>query len=352
MPGMDGDSSADVGARRATSYDVARRAGVSQSAVSRCFRAGASVSAETRKLVLSAARALDYTPNKIARSLMTQRTRIIAVLVSEATTISYPTLLLHLGREIQAADHRMLVCILPATGGAEDALADIVGYHVDAVISGVTVPDAMMRACARELIPVIVYNRVSRHSWASSVGCDDALAMEALIAHLRAGSCRSIHFVTGPRAAPVAEARLKATREAVADAGMDMRGITYGDYSYAGGWRAAAAILSSGQRPDAIMCANDATALGVLDYCRNEISLDVPGELAVTGYDDVPEGAWAAYRLTTLGQPHEALTRAAVRMACDRMESISPAGECRLFPARLLVRGSTRSQDSMVAPTA
>ena len=340
---MDGDISGFPNKRRPTSYDVARRAGVSQSAVSRCFRAGASVSPETRRLVLIAARALDYTPNKIARSLMTQRTRIIAVLVSEATTISYPTLLLHLGREIQAADHRMLVYILPGNGGAEEALADIVGYRVDAVISGVTVPDVMMRACARELIPVIVYNRVSRHAWASSVGCDDAAAMEALIAHLRAGDCRSIHFVGGPKGAPVAEARLKATGGAAAAAGMEIRGITYGDYSYAGGWRAAASALAGGGRPDAIMCANDASALGVLDYCRNGIGLDVPGELGVTGYDDVPEGAWAAYRLTTLGQPHEALTRAAVRMACDRMEGASPAGECRLFPARLLARGSTRA---------
>jgi DNA-binding LacI/PurR family transcriptional regulator len=158
--------------------------------------------------------------------------------------------------------------------------------------------------------------------------------------------CRSIHFVAGPKDAPVAQARLNAAGKAAADAGLEIRGITYADYSYAGGWQAAASILASDRRPDAIMCVNDAIALGVLDYCRNEIGLDVPGELAVTGYDDVPEGAWAAYRLTTLGQPHEALTQAAVRMACDRMEGTSPAGECRLFPARLLARGSTRGQAS------
>ena len=331
--------------RRATSYDVAKRAGVSQSAVSRCFRGGASISDDTRARVLSAARALDYTPNKIARSLMTQRSRIIAVLVTEATLSSYPNLLLHLGREIQAADHRMLVFILPGHGDgsdAKDALADILGYHIDAVISGVTLSDAMMRVCANQRLPVVAYNRPSRHAWASSVGCDDQAAMTELVAHLRAGGCRRMFFIGGPLSAETAGLRLRAAMTASAEQGVELLGVTHADYSYEGGRLAAHALFDDSVPADAIVCANDAMALGVLDHCRHDRGLNVPRDIMVTGYDDVPEGGHAAYGLTTLGQPHEALTRAAVRIACDRLDGTGMAGERRLLPVRLIARCSTR----------
>ncbi len=337
---MAGNRTAGVNARRVTSYDVARSAGVSQSAVSRCFRVGESVSAETRKRVLLAARTLNYTPNMIARSLITQRSRIVAVLVTEATTGSYPSLLTHLGREIQAAGHRMQVYILPGNGRADAIMPDLLGYHVDALISGVTLPGSMMQACARANVPVVVYNRTSRHRWASSVGCDDGMGMEELSQHLYDGGCRTAHFVSGPVNAPVAAARLHAAQLAGSRAGLSIKGTTHAEYSYAGGWQAAEAILA-GQAPDAVMCANDAIALGVLDYCRRANGMEVPRDIAITGYDDVAEGGWASYGLTTLGQPHEALTRAAVQIAVSRAAGLSPPGERRLFPVRLLVRSST-----------
>lgn len=328
--------------RRATSYDVAQRAGVSQSAVSRCFRDGASVSPATRAKVLGAARALNYAPNKIARSLITQRSRIVAVLVSEATTSSYPTLLLHLGQRIQAASHRMLVFIQPGPGDPMSALPDILGYHVDAVIAGVTVPDEVMQGCADHRLPVVLYNQVSRHPWASSVGCDDPAALDSLAAHLRAGGSRRLHVLSGPPGAPVAESRLRAAVQAAAAHGLEIAGVSHADYTHGGGRRAAAALLAGASRPDTVVCVNDAMALGVVDACRYDLGLSIPGEVAVTGYDDVPEGARPPYRLTTLAQPVEALTQAALRIVCERVDGTALLGERRLMPVRLRVRESTR----------
>jgi DNA-binding LacI/PurR family transcriptional regulator len=338
---MDGDQDDPNAARRATSYDVARHAGVSQSAVSRCFRDGASISPVTRARVLSAARALNYAPNKIARSLITQRSRIVAVIVSEATTESYPTLLLHLGRAIQDAAHRMLVFIQSGNGDPQAALEDILGYHVDAVISGVTVPDDMMQVCAEQRIPIVVYNRLSRHPWASAVGCDDVAALDALAAHLHATGTSRLHFLGGPQGATVAESRLRAAVQAAAAHGLEMCGVTHADYSYGGGRRAAIGLLQGGVRPEAIVCANDSMALGVLDACRYDLGLRVPDDIAVTGYDDVPEGARPPYSLTTLAQPIGSLTHAALRMACERLDGTALPGEQRLMPVRLIVRRST-----------
>lgn len=339
---MDGDQSAFPRPGRATSYDVARRAGVSQSAVSRCFRDGASVSPATRAKVLGAAQALNYAPNKIARSLITQRSRIVAVLVSESTTNSYPTLLLHLGREIQEAGQRMLVFILPGHGDPSSALPDLFGYHVDAVIAAVSVPEEMVRGCADHRLPVVTYNRVSRHPWASSVGCDDATALGDLVAHLRAGGSRRLHILSGPPNAPVAASRLRAAVQAAATHGLEVAGVSHADYTHAGGRRAAADILTGYARPDTIVCVNDAMALGVLDACRTDLSLGVPRDVSVTGYDDVPEGARPPYRLTTLAQPIEALTRAALHIVQERLGGTILPGERRLMRAALLVRESTR----------
>lgn len=328
-------------ARRSTSYDVARLAGVSQSAVSRCFRAGASVAPATRAAVLRAAAALGYAPNQMARSLITRRSRIMGVLISEATTESYPGLLLHLGREIQAAGHRMLVFLQPPGGDPRPALPDILGYHVDAVLGCVAMPDAMIAACAAQNVPVVLYNHASRHPWASSVGCDDAAGMAALAAHLRAKGCRTLHIIAGAAGTPVGESRRQAALLAMAAEGLAVQATAHADYSYAGGRAAAVALLGAEPKADALVCANDGMALGALDACRYDLGRRVPQDILVTGYDDVPEGGRPGYGLTTLAQPIGALTRGALRMACDRLAGTAEPGERRLLPVRLVVRGST-----------
>ena len=328
--------------RSATSYDVALRAGVSQSAVSRCFRDGGSLSAEKRARIEAAARALGYAPNKIARSLITQRSNIIGVLVAESTTRFYPDLLLKLGQAIQAAGRSMLVFTASGLTGAAAALADILAYHVDGLISGVSLPDDMLRVCANRRIPVVLYNRASRDGWSSSVGCDDPAALALMAAHLRAGGSRRIDFIAGPAEAPVSQSRLRAMREAAREHGLVLSRVVHADYSHEGGRQAALGLLAAGRPPDTIMCANDAMALGAIDACRHGLHRAVPQEIAIAGFDNVPEGAWPPYGLTTLAQPLEALTAAAVRMIGEQLDGIGGHGEQRRMAATLVIRSSTR----------
>ncbi len=336
---MDGSSS-PASAPRATSYDVAQRAGVSQSAVSRCFRNGAAVSSAMRAKVLDAASALQYAPNQMARSLITRRSRIVAVLVGEATANFYPTLLLQLGREIQAAGSRMLTCILPPDNDTTALVADILGFHVDAVVCAIAVPDSLVDRCAAHRIPVVVYNRSSPHPWASAVGCDDAAALDRLAAHLRATGTTRLHILAGPADSQVAQSRLAAAIAAAAAHGLAVTATIRAAFSYEGGCHAAPALLAAG--PDTILCGNDAMALGVLDTLRHEHGVAIPGTIAVTGYDDIPDSARPPYQLTTLAQPAAALSRAAVFILRERLDGDAIPGEQRLMPARLVVRASTR----------
>ncbi|MEO0320585.1 MAG: LacI family DNA-binding transcriptional regulator, partial [Pseudomonadota bacterium] len=118
-----------------TSYEVARLAGVSQSAVSRCFKPGASVSAKMRARVMAAAAELGYEPNAIARSLITRRSNLVAVLISNLTNLYYPEVLAELTRHLTAYDVRVLLFSLESEADANATLQQIWPYRVDGVIA-------------------------------------------------------------------------------------------------------------------------------------------------------------------------------------------------------------------------
>lgn len=334
--------------RRATSYDVAREAGVSQSAVSRCFRLGASISPDMRERIEVAARRLGYLPSKVARSLITRRSRILGVLVTDATARSYPELITQLGMEIQAADHRMLLFTLENEAAAGDALNDILAYQVDGIVSAVTVPKRMLDVCAERDIPVVLYNRTARHRWPASVGSDHAEAMVQLVEWLVRCRYRRPAFISGPPGHVVSEARLSGLRVALASSGTQLAGMAHADYSYEGGRRAARDLLRDRIRPDVLVCANDAMALGAMDTCRFELGLQVPDSVGVTGFDDVPASAWPAYALTTLRQPRESLALGAIELVLRHLEGRPGCGETRLLRAELTVRNSTRQPGGVI----
>lgn len=327
---------------RPTSYDVAKLAGVSQSAVSRAFRNGTSVSPETRAKVLRAAEALGYAPSNIARSLITRKSSLIAVLVTDKTTRNYPEVLYRLGQEIQATGNRMLVFTIASEDLAGGVLNDLLGYHVDGIVAGTNLNGDLLEACHRHRIPVVLYNRVPRGSFASAVGCDHVTGMADLVAHLRETGPKRLGFVAGPEGAVVSDDRLAGARMALAGTGLGFDRIVHADYSYDGGRAAARELLADEGRPDTVLCANDAMALGVIDACRYDLGLRVPQDVQVTGFDDLPESAWPSHDLTTVRQPVEMLSRAAIRMLEEHIAGTAIGSERRLMPAELKIRGSTR----------
>lgn len=330
-------------ASRATSYDVARLAGVSQSAVSRAFRDGASISETTRRKVEEAARELGYAPSRIARSLISQRSHMIAVVVTDVSNRGHPEILFHLGREIEAAGSRMLVFTFPSDEEVSAAVSEILAYHVDGIVSGGLLDEEALSVCDRHDVPVVLYNRPPRGGWASAVGCDHAAGMDLLVGHLLEEELRGAVFLAGPESAPVSNERLAGARAAFAARGMELARVVHGDYSYEGGRRAANTILSARDRPATVMCANDAMALGVMDACRFDLGLSVPEQISVTGFDDVPQAGWPSHNLTTLHQPVRRMAQTAVRLLMEEIEVETRGGERRLLAAELKIRRSSRA---------
>lgn len=158
--------------RRATSYDVARLAGVSQSAVSRCFKPGASISGKMRERVMKAAKELEYQPNAIARGLITQRSNLVAVLVSGRLNLYYPEVLFKITEQLSAAGLRALLFTVDNEEDTEMVIEQAWQFQVDGVISASHMSQDQYKILEKRQIPVVFFNRYFADHPNTVVYCD------------------------------------------------------------------------------------------------------------------------------------------------------------------------------------
>ncbi len=327
--------------RPATSYDVAQMANVSQSAVSRCFRPGGSISPEMRKRVLKAAAKLGYQPNAMASGLITKRSNLVAVLISNLTNLHYPQVLAELTQRFDAHGIRVLLFALQAESDVGRALDQVWRYRVDGAIAAARLSPAQLAQFDRHHVPVVLYNRIGEVDPVASVHCDSAGGERLLIERLVASGHRRFAIVAGPSDSFVSNERVVSARLALERHDIVAQ-VVPGNFDHESGGAAARALLSSGVRPDAIVCANDLMAIGALDTARHEFGLDVPGELSIVGFDGVGPAAWPSYQLTTIRQPVRRMTDAAVTMLVERIENPDLPPEVRSFSGALIEGTSAR----------
>ena len=160
--------------KRATSYDVAELAGVSQSAVSRVFQDGASASQEMRNRVMAAADKLGYRPNAIARGLITQRSNMVAVVISKMTNLYYPEVLVQLTQRFSERGVRVLLFALEREGDTSTVIEQMLQYRVDGILTAAMFSPQQLKTIENAHIPVVFYNRTLKDQLVSSVRCDQA----------------------------------------------------------------------------------------------------------------------------------------------------------------------------------
>lgn len=305
--------------RRATSTEVARLAGVSQSAVSRCFTPGASIAPETRDKVMAAARALGYRPNALARGLVGSRTDLIGVVIGNFDGPFEPFLFDRLSNALAAAGKRPLVVRGdPATDVARPLLSAL-DYQVDGVlVMAGSVNRATVDAVKRLGVPLVLYGFVTTSDPVDCVCCDNTAGARMVADALLASRYRRVAYVTGRRDAFSEAERQAAFLDRMTAGGRTVTAVVEGDYTYEGGIAAGLRLLSGADRPDAVFCGNDATAFGVIDAARHRLGLRVPDDVAVIGFDDVPAAAWAGYDLTTVRNPVDEIVSVVVAMLTER----------------------------------
>ncbi|TCN33702.1 LacI family DNA-binding transcriptional regulator [Sinorhizobium americanum] len=328
--------------KRATAKEVAEAAGVSKWTVIRAFTPGASITAESKRRVLEAAEALNYSPNLLARSLATNLTHQVAVFVDDFANPHKLPFLEALTERLQAEG---LVAVLININRHFDhvhALLNADQRQVDAIILfGTAFRDETLRdrRLGPGLPPMFVLARDSQIEGVPAVACDAERALHEIVDYLHEKGYRRPGFVGGAKTLSTALGRRRHFIDCWRGKGVaDVVELAAEKYSAEAGADAVRKYLertAAAERIDVLMCENDILALGAMDVIRSEFGLRVPEDVAVVGFDNLDLGGSAAYDLTTYEQPKSEMMKAIVQMIMGRREP-----ETVMLPGKLIMRGS------------
>ena len=335
---------------KVTAVDVAERAGVSQSAVSRVFTPGASVSPQTKNKVLKVAMELGYRPNSLARAMVSGKSRMIGLVVAYLQNQFYPEAIEKLSKAMQERNYHLLVFMTSKTEGhVGDVVEEILDYQVDGIIAAsVALSSDLSERCANAGVPVVLFNRSQDDDSLSSVTSENYEGGRKVAKYLIATGHQRISYIAGWEGASTQRDRQAGFTDALDDAGVALWSREIGNFVMEDAKAATHAMFADGVEngPDAIFVANDHMAFAVMDTLRSELGIAVPEQVSVIGYDDVPAASWPSYDLTTVRQPTNQMVTATVDLLLAQIEN---AEQHPLTPRQikidgpLIIRGSARS---------
>ncbi len=328
---------------KVTSLQVAERAGVSQSAVSRVFTPGASASAKTVEKVRKAADELGYRPNMMARAMITGKSRIIGLVVAYLDNQFYPLAMERLSNALQEQGYHILVFTADnSRGNVEEVMKELLDYQVDGIITAsVGMTNDLTDRCAAAGIPVVMFNRGQDGDHVSSVTSANLAGGRDVAEFLLSCGHKQIAHISGWQGSSTGRDRQQGFCDGLAEAGVTPQ-IIDGMYDRDTAAAATRQLMGGDNPPDAIFVGNDHMAFAVMDTLRGELGLRVPEDVAVVGYDDVPLAAWAAYDLTTMRQPVNRMVDAAVNTLLTRINDPATPARRIEIESPLIQRGSTK----------
>jgi len=331
-------------ADRVTSLQVAERAGVSQSAVSRVFTPGASVSSKTALKVRQAAMELGYRPNVLARSLITGKSRIIGLIVAYLDNYFYPLALEKLSNSLQAQGYHVLVFMASNDSQSTDQVIDeLLDYQVDGIITAsVGMSSDLTARCAAAGVPVVLFNRSQESTDHSAVTSNNFAGGKSVAAFFVAAGHRRIAYIGGWEGASTQREREAGFRDGLAAAGMVLAARALGEFRVELAKEVAREMFSASDHPDAVFIATDHMAFAVMDVLRSELGLRIPQDVSVIGYDDVPPAAWAAYDLTTVRQRANIMVQETVALMIDKIGNPASAPRHIKIDSPLIIRSSAK----------
>lgn len=341
---------------KVTSIDVARLAGVSQSAVSRFFTPGTSVSKKTAEKVKAASDQLGYRPNILARSLITGRSRIIGLVVAYLDNYFYPEVVERLSKALQEEGYHVLIFISPLTSENVDLIAqEILDYQVDAIVlASVSLSSELAAQCQASGVPIVLFNRSQDDPSLSAVTSDNR-AGGRMLAELLVGLGHTrIAYVAGFEGASTQRDRELGFRQGLAAAGRSLFAREVGNFRYEEAQAAARSLFAGNTpdlRPDAVFICNDHMAFAVMDVLRFELGLRIPDDVSVVGFDDVPSARWPAYNLTTVRQDVGSMVAETVATLLASVHLGTSEARRVVLDGQLIIRGSTASRPSRAATT-
>jgi DNA-binding LacI/PurR family transcriptional regulator len=327
-----------------TAADVARRARVSRSAVSRAFTPGASVSADTRRRVLQAADQLGYRINRLASSLIQARSNLIGLVGTELQQPFHAGLLASISSALLADGFQcMLLNAADVDRDVGAVMARVLEYRVAGIVVMTGTPPArIVEECLNNGVPVVLVNKLLPKLAVDTVVADHATGGRMAAEQLLAAGCKRLAVVSSAARTASLVGRIDAFQSRARDLRIKVRlWQERSKTDYETGREAALALLDR-HDIDGVFCVSDLLALGFLDATRFDRGRRVPDDVSIIGFDDIPQAAWGAYRLTTFRQPVAEL--AAAVLSAIRRRTVTPfaAHGMETVPVRLVPRSTVR----------
>ena len=290
--------------RATTIADVAAHAGVSQASVSRVLNGKQSVDPVIVQRVQSSIAALGYSPSPAARSLVHGRNTTLAMVVPDLENPLFQGILKGLSLAAAADGYRVLVADTAERVDDEEPTAIEARQRCDAlVLCAPRMPEQRLRRLVQRVAPVVVVNRPLPEVDVPIVGVDYVRGIRDLVDHLHALGHRRIAYVSGPASSASNAERLRGVADATG-AHPDVRvDVVPGGSRLVDGYAVADAVIAARVAgATAVIAFNDLVALGLMTRLR-ELGVDVPGDLSIAGFDDVPMASFATPRLTSMSVP-------------------------------------------------
>jgi LacI family transcriptional regulator len=321
---------------------VAREAKVSVASVSRALNGAGGVTTATEKRIREAAARLRYVPHGAARSLITRRTHTIGALLPDLHGEFFSELIRGIDQKARA--HGLHLLVSSAHDGVDDAAAALRAMQgrVDGIlILSSRVDEAFLKANLPQDLPAVLLNSPLEDGTHAVLNIDNFAGTYAMVRHLLGVGHERIAFVTGPKDNFDAQQREQGFRAAMAEFMPNAASrIVAGDFTERSGLRAGRELLAAKSRPQAVFAANDMMAVGCLQAFR-EAGLDVPGDIALAGFDDIPIARYVAPPLSTVRVRIADLGRNAMELLADLIERPGPsAASVHTLGCDIVVRDS------------
>lgn len=324
-----------------TIKDVAQLANVSISTVSYALNNSGSVSGETKKKVLEAAKKLDYKPNGIARSLKTKKTEMIGVFLNDFNGPVYSEIIRGVQEIAVSKGYEIIIAECMAN---EHSVSRIFtqGIVDGAIVLSTRISSDIIREYASSHFPVVLLDREMSGEYISSVLIDNKSACYNLVKYIKDLGYRKVAIINGPKGTYDSNKRYEGMTEAIRDFGLTINeGQSFiGKFTEDDGYRFGKEIAASGNLPEVILAANDEMAIGAMKALQEE-GISVPDQVSVTGFDDIELCQYVSPKLTTIARPAYELGLLATHVLFNSMKG-DVSRHSQVLNTELVIRESLR----------
>ena len=325
-----------------TAKEIAQISGFSQAVVSRAFNPNTPIKKTTREKIQQIAKDNGYRPNAIARSLITNQSNIIGIVVGYLENQFYPLVVQEISKKLQKKNYHLLIFFAQNNEDTDNMVNSMLDYRVDGVIvASVSLSSKMIAQCYNAHIPIVLFNRIIHNSQCSWVETNNTDGARKIAQHLIGLGHTKIAFMAGDENASTSLQREKALIQTLSQHNLKLFKREVGNFDINTTIKATKKLVK-GDMPDAIFAANDYMAIAVIDTLRYELNIRVPEDISVVGFDDVPQSSWGSYQLTTFKQPMNKMIDATLSFLLDNINNRKNTVHKLSLEGELVIRNTTK----------